>query len=188
MYTVYRLYDINGRLLYIGRTDNWPRRRHEHEQDKPWWPQVRQIALAQFHTLEQTAQAEATAIKREYPTHNKIGHAQPAGSIIDRSAPIAWDCDHCNEPITPGKDKGGLFTTQSTRTDTWKRWWHILHNRCSKQVGQDLGQSADITEINTTDGFLRITWLVIDLLQAEQTNWPTIINRARDNATPAVIE
>jgi predicted GIY-YIG superfamily endonuclease len=187
-YTLYRLFNYHGHLLYIGRTDNWERRRTEHAAEKPWWPEVRQIALAQFYTLEEITQAEATAIKREYPRHNKNGLPQPAGSIIDRSAPIAWTCDHCEEPITPGKNKGGVFSTQPTTDDRWKRWWYILHNRCSKQAHKDLDRYYDISEINTTDGFLRITWLVIDLLQAEQTNWPTIINRARDNATPAVIE
>ena len=40
MYTVYRLYDAERNLLYVGMTSNLKRRLQHHSSQREWWPDV----------------------------------------------------------------------------------------------------------------------------------------------------
>lgn len=76
---LYRHYDAEGRLLYVGVTNNPDRRKAYHQAQSDWigatvrvdvqWHQSRSIALA----------AEAKAICEENPIHNKH-HADKVGA------------------------------------------------------------------------------------------------------------
>jgi hypothetical protein len=68
--TLYRFYDGNDRLLYVGISGNPARRHHEHSKEKPWWSEVARSTMEHFPTREQAAQAECIAIRSEMPVHN----------------------------------------------------------------------------------------------------------------------
>lgn len=71
---LYRLYDRDGQLLYIGVTDNVLRRWKEHSKEKFWWDQVHTFTKEEYPDRSSVENAERLAIKTESPTYN-IAHA-----------------------------------------------------------------------------------------------------------------
>ncbi|MEU8968138.1 GIY-YIG nuclease family protein [Streptomyces monashensis] len=82
---VYRLYDLFGRLLYVGMTSNIARRWKEHRTDhRDWWYQVTERHLEWFPTRDQAWRAERDAVHTELPLYNNAswgdfseGHRRP---------------------------------------------------------------------------------------------------------------
>lgn len=66
---VYRLYDANGELLYIGSSDNPEKRWAAHRSTKSWWPQVVRREVT-WHPWREAWGVEAAAIWHEEPRHN----------------------------------------------------------------------------------------------------------------------
>lgn len=68
---VYRLYDADGTLLYIGCTENLEARRIQHTGYQQWWPMVASYRLTgPFETRLAALTAERDAIKAEQPQFN----------------------------------------------------------------------------------------------------------------------
>lgn len=71
---VYRLFDANGELLYIGRTKRLPLPRlSEHEASQSWWDDVATAELV-FMDFDEAFVEERRAILAENPPHNKERH------------------------------------------------------------------------------------------------------------------
>lgn len=70
-HVVYRFFDGNGVLLYVGCTHVFGRRIEHHKSTREWFPQVRKITLDWHPDWETAAHAEIEAIARENPRHNK---------------------------------------------------------------------------------------------------------------------
>lgn len=69
---VYRLYARDGRLLYVGMTNNPDVRFANHELTKGWWKQVEEKVI-EWHPDRATARLhEAAAIKGEAPAFNAM--------------------------------------------------------------------------------------------------------------------
>lgn len=70
---LYRLKGANGELLYVGITRDWPSRMKQHQADKLWWPDVRNIELVYVDgTRPQIEAIEKAVIKAEQPRFNKV--------------------------------------------------------------------------------------------------------------------
>jgi len=67
--SVYRLFDADGHLLYVGMSCDPLRRWSEHAR-KAWWAEVARLELEPHGTWEEAAEAEALAIRREAPAHS----------------------------------------------------------------------------------------------------------------------
>lgn len=69
---LYRLFDDQERLLYIGIAVHPDRRWRQHARDnaETWWPDVQRKEVEWFETRERAAEAEAEAIRREGPPYN----------------------------------------------------------------------------------------------------------------------
>lgn len=74
---LYRMFDSDGDLLYVGATTNLGMRIQHHAQTQPWWDEASEIKLQRFDTWEELARAEIKAIQEEDPTYNVI-HANRA--------------------------------------------------------------------------------------------------------------
>jgi hypothetical protein len=73
MFTLYRHFDADGRLLYVGKTirPGWKRTR-EHARSKDWWPHVAWSTYTRYSSADDLARAEIAAIQQERPRHNVV--------------------------------------------------------------------------------------------------------------------
>lgn len=71
--TLYRFFDADGQLLYVGISARGAARWSEHAGDKPWWPKVAQTTTEHFASRPEAAAAETEAIRTERPRHNVVG-------------------------------------------------------------------------------------------------------------------
>jgi predicted GIY-YIG superfamily endonuclease len=69
---VYWLWAVDGRLLYIGMTNDVERRMEQHAADKSWWPQVASRTVRWFGSRPAAARAEEAAVLRDKPAHNDL--------------------------------------------------------------------------------------------------------------------
>lgn len=80
-YLVYRLYDEDGVLLYVGQTEvGWTKRFRAHEREArqdpekaEWWGRVAETKLQRCSSKREMDEVEDRAIKEENPRHNKAG-------------------------------------------------------------------------------------------------------------------
>jgi predicted GIY-YIG superfamily endonuclease len=71
-HVLYRVYDAQGALLYIGITMNPGSRFAQHSEDKPWWTDVADIRVEHYGSREEVLAAERDAIKSEHPRFNVV--------------------------------------------------------------------------------------------------------------------
>src|SRR3982750_4908323 len=67
---LYRLFDADGALLYVGITNDPEVRWKAHSYKKPWWPKVSEKTVAWFDDRTAAATAGARAIRLEVPQWN----------------------------------------------------------------------------------------------------------------------
>jgi predicted GIY-YIG superfamily endonuclease len=79
---LYRFYDAAWVLLYVGITDDLPRRLREHARDKEWFSQVRHQAVSLYDGERQARKAETRAIHAEVPRHNIAGALEPPRPVM----------------------------------------------------------------------------------------------------------
>lgn len=68
-HTLYRLFDSEDNLLYVGVTFMLGNRLYEHSK-KHWWPDVARRELVMFENRREALEAEREAIRTEDPRHN----------------------------------------------------------------------------------------------------------------------
>lgn len=71
MQYLYRAYDSNQTLLYVGISSEWHKRLHTHEKTSEWIEQADWVKLERYDTREEVAKAERLAIETEQPLYNK---------------------------------------------------------------------------------------------------------------------
>jgi hypothetical protein len=114
---IYRMYDAEGTVIYIGQSVNPLLRASNHRGDKPWWHEVRTI-LIEFH--DDVLAAEQAAIEAENPQYNTIHtgkvHARYAvwRQLRDEAHTRGEMCEH---PIC-GKCRDRRFRLRKARLRT----------------------------------------------------------------------
>lgn len=73
---LYRIFDDDGALLYVGATTNPGLRIGTHAQSQPWWDEAAEIKLERFDTLDELIEEEKAAIQIEGPRYNVIHSAE----------------------------------------------------------------------------------------------------------------
>jgi predicted GIY-YIG superfamily endonuclease len=68
---LYRLYDRDGVLLYVGITLDFARRMRDHARVQPWWAEVKVRVVIWYESWPLAFQAETVAIAGEQPKHNR---------------------------------------------------------------------------------------------------------------------
>lgn len=67
---LYRLFDAEECLLYVGISGNPPQRWNDHSAEKSWWGSVARKAVEWHESRKAAAQAEAVAVRLESPIYN----------------------------------------------------------------------------------------------------------------------
>lgn len=67
---VYRLFNVEGDLLYIGQTGDISVRLRNHKHDKPWWDEVAEMRTTPYLSKGAAVEAERVAIREERPRYN----------------------------------------------------------------------------------------------------------------------
>ena len=73
---LYRSFDRDGRLLYVGISVSPATRLGSHVLTAPWWPLARTITIEPFLSRESAGDAETKAIREEHPIHNVALHKE----------------------------------------------------------------------------------------------------------------
>lgn len=86
---LYRLYDADNRLLYVGIASDPERRWRDHATDRArfWWPLVTKKEVQWFDSRPQAAEAEIEAIRAEDPRHNSQYGLSPMLALLPPSRP-----------------------------------------------------------------------------------------------------
>lgn len=71
--SLYRHFDSDGKLLYVGIAFRWDHRTKQHAKYSEWYKNISVLKIEHFATREQAIVAEVTAIKTEKPQFN-ISH------------------------------------------------------------------------------------------------------------------
>jgi predicted GIY-YIG superfamily endonuclease len=74
---LYRLFNAEGALLYIGISFDPAHRAHSHSGDKPWWNEVADRQEVWFENRRAAEDAERTAIVAESPRYNRAWVPDP---------------------------------------------------------------------------------------------------------------
>lgn len=88
-HALYRFFDENGVLLYVGITADIGSRFKKHRGDKPWWYAVSTIRIERFPTRPAVLAAEREAIRSERPLWN-VSHNEAATAVRSQRGDI-WD-------------------------------------------------------------------------------------------------
>ena len=72
-HVLYRMFDADSRLLYVGISVHGPDRLNGHRHDKPWWPEIATVQMKHFPNRSAALQAEQAAIRTDNPKYN-IAH------------------------------------------------------------------------------------------------------------------
>lgn len=67
---LYRFFNSNGDLLYVGITNSLPLRLEQHNDAKPWWTEVSHARIQHYDDRSSVLVAEKSAIETEFPFYN----------------------------------------------------------------------------------------------------------------------
>jgi hypothetical protein len=88
---IYRFFDVDGRLLYVGITGDVPARWGWHQRHSVWWPEHVRSEVSWCADRAEADVLETAAIRTENPVHNIAKRRIPPPTRVDRTvdqAPI----------------------------------------------------------------------------------------------------
>lgn len=120
-FDLYRFYNHNDRLLYIGISLSTVKRMNKHRDTQPWWPQVARMDVAHLTTITRAdaEKVERQAIIDEQPLHNIIWNGRnPTRHLASASTTKhqPWTCGQCDQRIPLGQRQGFV------QLDGWDLW------------------------------------------------------------------
>lgn len=87
--TLYKQYDSDGTLLYVGVTRDVHKRLIQHGCHSPWWKQVQLVKLEHFNSHDEAIKAERNAVINEKPLWNEIH--RPVRRFPPGFAKLKWN-------------------------------------------------------------------------------------------------
>jgi len=140
---LYRYFDSDGKLLYVGITKNQFDRLQAHAKNAEWFSQVKTASFQHYKSRQDALLAETKAIGTELPKFNK------AGPVIDRQ-----NLDHLLEIVNSDLTDAWHFKLgQDIASRMQKLNGFSLQNEITK-IGFSLAASFEWTE----DGDSRIVF------------------------------
>lgn len=101
---LYRFYDADERLLYVGISLHAAHRASEHRGDKAWWGDVARMDVEHLADRAEALKAERRAIRNERPVYNITGAVSGSVAPTTRWPDAEWiagtgnyaSVAHCN--------------------------------------------------------------------------------------------
>jgi len=83
--SLYRHFEKDGTLLYVGISLNHVVRLSQHKAASPWFEKIATVTIEQFETRAEALKAETKAVVKEKPLHNiqKQGEPEPPPRKFD---------------------------------------------------------------------------------------------------------
>ncbi|MGV9226433.1 GntR family transcriptional regulator [Streptomyces albogriseolus] len=101
---LYKLYNEEDALLYVGVTNNTRVRWAKHATDKAWWGEVSRQEITWYADRISALAAEKEAIQRDQPRYNSE-HIAPAAPTVDETD---WGYQAIAEDLTARIERGEL--------------------------------------------------------------------------------
>lgn len=131
--TLYRLFDCDRRLLYVGISRNPGRRFMEHYADKFWWEDVHDIKLERYYTREDALDAERSAIQSERPlynkTHNKLQVVDNFETSWDQEINVHHFCNRGLDLYSEADRATKLWLMPELDYEPWLDEWYPECNK-----------------------------------------------------------
>jgi hypothetical protein len=130
--TLYRFFDADGELLYVGITSVGGVRWSQHKSSKPWWPEIVTASLAHYETRTEAMAAESEAIRAEGPKHNRAGAVTAPIDPVPRSdeeineQTRSWFVENGLTPIGVKQIAKMFGVHPSTVSTEWIRRSHLI--------------------------------------------------------------
>ncbi len=90
---LYRMFDDDGNLLYVGRTGSLSGRFAAHARTQPWWGDVARSVIETLPNFEALCAAEKAAILAEKPRYN-THHNVARPEVVRVARYDGWDYGH----------------------------------------------------------------------------------------------
>jgi len=138
--SLYRHFDKDGKLLYVGVSLNVVNRLAQHKNASKWYSEIAKIDIEQFATREAALEAEKNAVIKENPIHNII-RFKPNTYTTKISASRA-DLDQQItrfDPVYTPQQVALLFQVPITKVTSWlaqKKLGYIVIGTKSTRYGQ----------------------------------------------------
>lgn len=197
-HTLYRFYDAEDRLLYVGLSVNPGRRLEKHRGTQPWWSDVARIEMEQHLDMQTLRAAEREAIETERPLYNVKFNGRPEQILV-------WLCDECGAPVEDGdgyltvkyadireyKRSHDAFDEAHRRPNGWVVYnlaeldeiaglarWSVLHRNCDPDPESEDYWYA-IERVRTYADLLERTAHLLGKTWLPTTTWHSILRRAK---------
>lgn len=109
---LYRHWDAEGRLLYVGISLSAVQRLAAHRQSSRWYPRIKWIEIERHPTREAALEAERIAIRDEKPLCN-LDHNKPHWSTFEPVDPITG---HLRKlPLIPKEEYPKRYPSKAVR-------------------------------------------------------------------------
>ncbi|MEW2402165.1 GntR family transcriptional regulator [Streptomyces sp. NPDC046862] len=114
---LYRFYAADGKLLYVGITQDLETRWKSHQRDKIWWIDVARKEYVILKNRSAADQVERTAIRTEHPRYDRTrpGHTTAAGELLYKR-PLN---DPYQEGIVARAERAIKADLESDRIPSW---------------------------------------------------------------------
>ena len=96
---LYRHFDSNGTLLYVGISLSTLNRLGQHKDNSRWYNSISNITIEKFNTREEALLAEKNSIINERPYYNTI-HNSGVNGVIKRMDKLSVSISNVKNPIT----------------------------------------------------------------------------------------
>ncbi|MFD9603287.1 GntR family transcriptional regulator [Streptomyces sp. NPDC059970] len=146
---LYRLYDADGNLLYVGITNDTQRRFASHRRTKSWWPDVERDETVWLNSLPLAEKAEKDAIAAERPRHNVSANAVKVAKLAPQGKRTGYRdiADDLRRAILAGEYAPGarlpglnqLMREYSSAESTVRQAFAVLRSEALIQSRQGAG-------------------------------------------------
>lgn len=200
---LYRFYDADDALLYVGISLNAATRASQHRKDKSWWPDVTRMEIEHLATdIRSEAEAyERSVIVAESPRYNIVHNASQQRA----NDALVLLCDVCGEPVPDG---GGWLSVLRDEVSRFERFhaelrsipvgpglkspslaellsgpreakWHVFHADCDPDV-EAASYHMAVERCRTPRDLLRWNAHMIDKRWITSTDWGDFLERIVD--------